>query len=62
MDEWIDVSFKESVQTQLSEISEVLAKVASKTEIENIFTNLLEQKMQTLMPHMKNKIIETVTK
>ena len=61
-DEWIDVSFKESVQTQLSEISEVLTKVVSKTEIiENIFTNLLEQKMQILMTHMKDKTIETVT-
>ena len=60
-DEWLDVSFKESVQTQLSEISEVLTKVVSKTEIENIFTNLLEKKMETLMTHMKDKIIETVT-
>ena len=39
-DDLIDEYLKMNMQTQLSKISEVLTKVVSKTDIENIFNNL----------------------
>ena len=55
------VSFKDSIQTQLAEISDSLTKVVSKTEIENIFAELFEKKLLEMMADIKDKIIESVT-
>ena len=60
-DEWIDESFKDSIQSQLAEISVCLTKVVSKTEIETIFSKLFEKKLREMITDIKDKIIESVT-
>ena len=55
------MSFKDSIQTQLAEISDSLTKVVSKTEIENIFAKLFEKKLLEMMADIKDNIIESVT-
>ena len=60
-DEWIDESFKDSIQSQLAEISVCLTKVVSKAEIETIFSKLFEKKLREMITDIKDKIIESVT-
>ena len=60
-EDWEDLSFKEIVRAQLKDISDSLANVVSKKEIESLFSTLLEKKLDKLLTKMKDEIMRSVS-
>ena len=58
--EWEDLSFKETVKLQLKDISDSLANVVSKKEIESMFSTFFEKKLDKLMFKMKEEVMRSV--
>ena len=59
--EWEDLSFQESIQLQLKDISASLANLVNRMELKNEFSKMFDAKLDKLMSTMKEEIIKSVT-